>query len=272
MGRDLIDVDNIKAVWLTVFYSHPTHELSNPFHATWTVRLRGDRADLVHLPGRFSSGPIQVVEESDQYYLHSNELEDVQVIGDARERVCRLVDSMNGALALLVPGYKPIEAYSLETKTADGSFAVCNRASEMVTFREPVLDAGLLLDDTAPRLVSLSDEDPAVADVLRLLGKGRPDAVTLYKLYEIISDDVGGDSVITKVHQWVSRTELARFTNSLNNRKVLGDDARHATQKFSPPRNPMSLDDALTFVRKLIINWLHTKVASGIRDGSTTQI
>lgn len=254
-----MDLDDIKAVWLTVFYTSKGHRLSNPFNAKWTVLLRGDRADLVHLPGRFQIGPIRVVSALEAFYLFMAELEGISDIKVARERVTSTIDVINGVMAISVRGFKPVEAYSLETQTGEHSFAVCNLAGEMALQRAALPESSLPVDDTPSQLVSLIMTDVATADVFRLFGRGRRDAMTLYKVYEIIRDDVGGDDVMVKQYNWTSSTQLSRFRNSMNNRYVLGDEARHATRTFTPPKTPMLLGEAEAFISRLIVNWLNTK-------------
>ena len=78
--------------------------------------------------------------------------------------------------------------------------------------------------------------------MLRLLSHAAPDAFTLYKLIEIVGEDT------IERHGWASRNQLSRFSNSMNNKRVLGDRARHAHTRHAPPKKPMLLTEARQFV------------------------
>jgi hypothetical protein len=60
---------------------------------------------------------------------------------------------------------------------------------------------------------------------------------------------------------WVSKNELERFRHTANSYKILGAEARHARDRFDPPKNPMTFAEADRFVRKLIREWVVWKTA-----------
>jgi hypothetical protein len=41
-------------------------------------------------------------------------------------------------------------------------------------------------------------------------------------------------------------------------REELGDDARHASERYKLPKDPMSLDEAKAFVKSLAEAWIRT--------------
>jgi hypothetical protein len=47
-------------------------------------------------------------------------------------------------------------------------------------------------------------------------------------------------------------TELARFTHTANTAEAAGLDARHASGSFQYPKNPMTLQEATSFVLRLL--------------------
>lgn len=49
-----------------------------------------------------------------------------------------------------------------------------------------------------------------------------------------------------------SKDERSRFTNSANSAEVAGKDSRHRGGKFDPPKRPMSLHEAVSFIGGLI--------------------
>jgi hypothetical protein len=49
-----------------------------------------------------------------------------------------------------------------------------------------------------------------------------------------------------------SDNQRERFTRSANAAKIAGKDARHALDKFIPPKNPMDLKEATAFIGRLL--------------------
>jgi hypothetical protein len=108
-------------------------------------------------------------------------------------------------------------------------------------------------------LLQLAAEDAAIAKVLRLLSA--QDAMTwvgLYRIHEVIEDDVGGQHKFEK-EGWGSADDLRRFKHSANSVEVGGDKARHGKEPQVPPKNPMTLAEAEAYVRYIIQAWLAGK-------------
>lgn len=81
----------------------------------------------------------------------------------------------------------------------------------------------------------------------------------LYKVYEIIRDDTGSEQAIIK-KSWGSKPELHRFTQTVQSSEALGNDARHASKRYKPPAQPMSLSEAKSLIRGILMNWMQTKI------------
>jgi hypothetical protein len=117
----------------------------------------------------------------------------------------------------------------------------------------------ILEQPKAVRLVQLAHTDTAVAKVFGLLGN--KDAFTwvgLYRVHEVIEHDVGGRKALIKLG-WVSDQKLKRFTHSSNSVAVAGDQARHGKETTQPPKDPMSLSEAKTFINRLLDSWFTSK-------------
>ena len=68
--------------------------------------------------------------------------------------------------------------------------------------------------DEVPKWVNLGYVDEAVERALRLYGK-QLDWVGLYRIYEVIEQDVGGINNIAE-NDWSSKTKIKAFLNGLN--------------------------------------------------------
>ncbi len=104
-------------------------------------------------------------------------------------------------------------------------------------------------------LLNLAKDDKAVADALHFFRENT--WISLYKVYEIIRDDVGKKDEIIRTG-WVGK-ELNRFTYTAQSRAALGDAARHAAKKFQPPPKPMPFHEAESLIRGVLLSWFHSK-------------
>ncbi len=107
------------------------------------------------------------------------------------------------------------------------------------------------LEQAIPILMGNND----VADAVRIYCKEQSWS-NLYKVFEIIESDIG-DKYIT--YGWATKKDAERFTRTANSRLAIGDDARHGHKKFAPPKNPMSLYEAKSLIRNILINWIRSK-------------
>ena len=85
--------------------------------------------------------------------------------------------------------------------------------------------------------------------------------INLYKVYEIIEEDVGKVKKCSRIvnNGWATKSDISRFKQTAQSRAVLGDYARHAADKYKPPARPMSLSEAKSLVRNILMKWLITK-------------
>ena len=99
--------------------------------------------------------------------------------------------------------------------------------------------------------------EPRAAKMLELLKRGAHTGESLYKIYELAE---GKPSERKKFHKTfdVSTDEFNRFQDAVHNPVVSGDLARHAYEKTPHTTNPMTIDEAEKFVRKLAEKWLAT--------------
>jgi hypothetical protein len=128
---------------------------------------------------------------------------------------------------------------------------------------EPVVtnSQGKPLPSPPPQTVllhRLGTRDAAVAKALRLLdAEDAKTWVGLYRLYEVIERDAGGEKGM-RARGWSSPT-LNRFKHCANSVAVAGDGARPGREVKNPPKLRMSLADAEDCVRKLMNDWLAAK-------------
>jgi len=88
-------------------------------------------------------------------------------------------------------------------------------------------------------------------------------AGNLWKVYEVIRDDMGGKrtgkaAILNR--GWATPDELERF-RGVHYPSVFGDEARHGVDEVSPPppSDPMPLPEAQAFVSRFLTLWIDSK-------------
>ncbi|MEM7533079.1 MAG: hypothetical protein AAF639_12940 [Chloroflexota bacterium] len=89
--------------------------------------------------------------------------------------------------------------------------------------------------------VAAQESDGNVKKVVELLG-GDLNPVNAYKIFELIRHDIK-KNMNKRISLIMPDDEKNRFTRSVNNPQVVGDEARHGVFNHEPPPNPMSLDE-----------------------------
>lgn len=144
---------------------------------------------------------------------------------------------------------------------SDAVVAMVNRGDDPEPAR-PVPAYRLTASDIgdAKRLLAcvrkLVKTDTSVTNAIRLLGTREGDWVNLYKVLEIVKGDVGRKIID---NGWASKKILDRFTNTANTSNAIGDDARHAADKFQPPAVPMTLPEARALIASVVMRWVEPK-------------
>jgi hypothetical protein len=108
---------------------------------------------------------------------------------------------------------------------------------------------------------TLANGDKAVAKVLRLVNVEEQDFVNLYRILEVILQEVGIDEVCRR--GWATRTAIRQFRKAANNPSVSGDAARHGVARDASDKKRQARavlqDDAEAFVMGIVHAWLAQK-------------
>ena len=219
----------------------------------WLIRLRGHQSDLEDLSEWLTLPNLNVKKEDDHFYLRSSEFGPLTDADEVRGRATELLDIVNGASTLRSGSYLPVELDTIAWIDAEGKLR--HLVGSSVTAKWRVLAAHP--PTGIESLVSLARGNKKVADVLHFFQKG--DWGSLYKAWELVGDAVGSEHKLTK-KPWVDEGSKRRFTHTAQNRKVLDDAARHASDRYANPitGGPMTLNEARVFVRSVIEAWVAT--------------
>ena len=233
----------------------------------WLVRLKGERFDLEDLSKLLRSPEVKVVEENGSFYLWSSEFSSLTSAEEIHERGRALIKLINGVAKLNRDNFLEVSEDSITRVEDDGkrhqyvfiegAITACAKVSAQATV---ITADGSGKATTQPSalesLLEVAQKHNVVADALSFY---RDDTwISLYKAYEIIRDDVGGKHRIIK-NDWSVDSDINRFTQTAQSRDALGDSARHASEKYKPPAQPMTFSEAKALIKTILLRWVASK-------------
>ncbi len=231
----------------------------------WLVRLKGEKFDLEELPSLLNSPELNIIEDNGSFYLISSNFNSLKLAKDVRKQAVAIIEILNGAIKLLNNNFQGITEDDVILIKADGKYQHHVNLKGQLTFRSKVKANSTIYKSNGKKQITkqpnnieswynLAMKDKDVADALHFYRKDS--WVSLYKVYEIIRDDVG--SKITK-GGWVTETQIRLFKQTAQSRFALGDNARHAAKKYTSPEQPMSVNDARLLIKGVLLNWIRSK-------------
>jgi hypothetical protein len=234
----------------------------------WFARLQGHQSDLEALAELLQSGSINVSRREDDgyWYVWGSVFAGLEDSSAVRKRGLEVVETLNGVGALY--GIQKVSARDVVEVTKAGVRKNTIAVAELITARSRVRAVAVVSGpDGKPKenenarafrqILQLARTDERVWDALHFLAQ-QQNWSNLYKVFEIIGDDVG-----EQVHDLADRKKLGAFKATAQSRKLLGDEARHASEKCPEPHNPISLEEARQLIRQLVGNWLRKHRGTG---------
>jgi len=230
----------------------------------WEVQLTGDPTDLRMLTDAFTGGEVQVAQPGQECVLRSSQFELLDSAASVRECAIELVTALSGSARLVLGARQAIGVGAVYRVRPDGKRDITVLVGQALS-HERALPITVVHGtqiyrpaDPISMWLPLVAQDPVVAKALRLRDADDLDWVDLYRLYEVIENDVGH-----LMHRlgWASRNELNRFARTANSVAAAGDKARHGVERNDPPPNPMSLAHARELIDRIMRAWLEWKAS-----------
>jgi hypothetical protein len=238
----------------------------------WRVNVQGDQFHLETLGETLANHDPCIIREGNDYYLIGkewNQVDDARAIRERAEEFAGILENAtylhsHDVAPLTIGGVVKIDDDGRQHYVlipATGTYKVTVQPVRLTwtrtvsgTFPEPKHDAQ---EHRLVRFLRAAKINSNVRDAQKFYRKS--DWFSLYKVYEIVSDDVGGKEQIAS-RNWISKPTLNRFTQMAQSSAGLGDDARHASRRFKPPPKPMSLLEAKEVIAKLLRCWIDSLV------------
>jgi hypothetical protein len=232
--------------------------------AEWRVQLQGEQFDLQELKEILLGHDPCIIEEGSKFYLTSKAWDKLQEPREVHSQAKDFIQLLENAAYIHFRDTAPLTIGNIVRIDDDGrKHDILIADAGRLTLRGVRLKATAIVGGPKPiesraehqviKVLRASTKNPVVADALRFLRKG--DWVNLYKTYEIVQDEVHGKEKIIR-RGWLTSQSISRFRQMAQSRQALGDDARHASRKFIPPKKPMSIHEARAIIGDLLLTWI----------------
>jgi hypothetical protein len=234
----------------------------------WEIQINGDTLDLQELSKSLVDDELRVFEKNGQYFLESNRFKEFANSEEVASLAADILKVLTGAARLSLGGRTPLHVANAARVRSDGGRDVYVTVTDTIHVRETIGVEITRSDGTkevihpahsVPGWIKLGLTDQNVAKALRLLGTDEHDWVSLYRLYEVIEEDVGGLDKIAN-NGWATKTSIKRFKHTANSPGAVGDDSRHGKESTTPPSDPMDIGEARALVEVILHNWLRSKI------------
>jgi hypothetical protein len=233
----------------------------------WEVQVAGANADLDDLCAVFTTDALRLKRRGTGYFLSSLQFEPFADPHQVESRAAELVGLLSGASRLSLGSRSALQVSGVACIESDGHrtvFMSCSdtidptaRASMEVMHADGTITS-ILPASAAPAWIAVAGSDPAVAKALRLFGAADESWVDLYRILEVIAQDVGGGEQIVS-RGWATRAKIKLFKRTANSVAAVGDDARHGAESTASPDSPMSRGEAKSLVSLILHSWLVQK-------------
>lgn len=226
--------------------------------------LQGEKEDFKFLTSFLITGDWTITEREGKSFLKTSISKTIGEVSVIRDIGLNFLEKLNGAAKLIYLGFQKIEISSIyfqkegvEEHIILIDVKIKHREGKMPV---PILskyegnESELPIQTILEYYLMKANNNQSVKDALHFFND-----VTwfnLYKVFEIIRDDVGGPNKIEKLYE---KKWIKTFTQAAQSRELLGDNARHAAKKYKVPDTELSIYDAHKIIRGIFHNWILEK-------------
>ena len=233
----------------------------------WEVELAGDAFDLGELVLSMGETDPSIRKTKHGYVLQSAAFNQLDLHKDVERAANAMLLMLSGICAVLLSTRRSIKIAAISRVEPDmprQTFVTVSdgfdvRATMTMTVTNP--DGSVEVTrpaDPAVGWLQLATDNPQVGRVFRLLNDPHLTWGAMYKIYEIIVDDICGTGQIAD-RGWASQAAMKRFKHNANSPSAAGDHARHGVEPTKPPSSAMAQSEAKALIDTLVHNWLRTK-------------
>ena len=227
----------------------------------WYIEVDGETGDLERLVAIQIKNKFQFLKIQDRFFIKYKKFDDCEHIEDVLRQGEEIIKIINGISEVNLGLNGKIKVV--------GAIIIDEEIKNIVkNYREDCFNATISIrteinDESKPEnsienWIELSETDENIRKVFRLLSYGLDSFVNMYRIYEIIRNDLGKSYL--KILE-IDKSEIDRFTGSANRPDASGELARHGHLPGEPMNKPpMRLGEANNFVYEMIYKWIHYKL------------
>ena len=235
-------------------------ERSYPPIPPWRVQLTGTENDLRDLANNHSLGRIRVIQFQEKYFLEADALNSLSDCNRVSEKAREILQLIGGLAKVRRFSAFDVKAASIWWTDGNGNWV----DPMLVTEQHWIVPGTKYLEgaNISERIVTLAETDLIVrTNLMDFFGEW--DFCRLRRIAASILMEFGGENKGVDEFArlgWATKPECKRFLKSVN----LGSEYyRGAHSPFEPyqNKNPMPLVAAVEFMRKLLAQWIKSKIA-----------
>lgn len=235
----------------------------------WEIKIEGRDVDLEALARTVNTEALSIQELNNKFFLTWPGMELISDPSEVEERASSFLRLISGAAYFGLGRECSLRVAGVANRLADGKRQVFVGIKETmkIGFTVGALigvrreDGSVAYSDPRDCMSSwldLATRDSNVAKVLRLFDANCQDWVSLFRILEVIEEDVKGADAIEN-RGWAKKSHIRIFKHTANSVAASGDLARHGKEETQPPKQPMRLEIARAFIKYIAAAWLHEK-------------
>ena len=230
----------------------------------WLIQLQGEKLDLEEFPRWFPNGEVYGLAEKGAYYLTGRALDLAGNADAVLQRATEALNEYSAVISLLWNAFRKPSIGQVIHEDDAGKQNAYIFVSGIASGRSKVSGGLVDASGTAPKpnttqaqdLLAVAKASPNLREALSVWADPIRTWGRLFRVIEEIEQHFGKPVEQAGI---CSNAELVRFRRTANTAESAGVDARHASGRFKPPADPMSLEQGSSFVAQLLEKTLRKK-------------
>jgi len=232
----------------------------------WYLEVDGKLDDLEKLVAIQMKSKFQFLKLQERFFIRSGSFNDCEYIEDVLKQGEEIIKVINGISEVNLGLNSKIRILGATIIDKEVQDIVRNHRQNsfkgIITIRTDLNNENNP-ENSLRNWIELSEMDENIRKVFRLLSYGLDSFVNMYRVYEIIRNDLGKSYL--RILE-IDKSEIDRFTGSANRPDASGELARHGYLPGEPMKQPpMGISEAYDFIYRMIYKWIHYKVKTNTR-------
>lgn len=221
------------------------------------IELLGPSIDVTDIINELAaSSDMNVEKEGDKAFLVSTILNEADIT-ELRDNYLERMIVLNGISKFLFGNHKTVSLGHAQVIQDDGSISafIYPAPIEARSRMYGTLTDASGLSKPGKTHLALSEDDQTLKEIFKMIEIEGYSWVNMYRIYETLKEKVGDSNI---GGYGISNSEIRLFTQTANNKKAIGFQARHGHSGFQPPAVPMTPKEAAALINKMIQGYIQS--------------